>query len=68
MGRREFEVTLAGPVRQSADDLCEVAFGLNAVKLAGSDQRVEVGGGLGVIVRAEEEPSFAPGGDGPEPQ
>ncbi len=54
----------AGSVRQDVDDLGEVALGIDAVKSARGDERENVGGGLGVIVKATEEPGFSSDGDG----
>jgi len=60
VSRRELEIAFAGPVRHDADDLREVAPGVEVVELARGDEREEVRGRLRVIARAAEEPSFPP--------
>ena len=54
----ELEIAVAGPVRQHAEDLGEIALGVEPVQLARRDERKEVGGGLGVVVGPEERPRF----------
>jgi len=63
---RKLEVAVAGPVRQDADDLGEVCLGVESVQLTRSDELEEIRGGLGVVVRAEEEPRFSPTANGPK--
>ena|ERR1700722_7909231 len=59
---RELEVPVGGPVSQDADKVAEVELGVEPVELARADQREEVGGGLGVVVAADEEPSVSTDG------
>jgi hypothetical protein len=55
----ELEVAVAGPVAEDAEQVAQVRLGVEPVQLARGDEREEVGGGLGVVVAADEEPGFA---------
>jgi hypothetical protein len=51
---------------EDAEEIAQVGLGVEAVELARSEQREEVGGGLGVVIAADEEPSLATDGDAAE--
>ena len=63
---RELEIPSARPARQDAEGVGEVALGVEPVQRAGGDERQDVRGRRGVIVRAEEEPRLPSHGDRPE--
>ena len=56
VGGGELEIASARPVGHDANHLSEVALGIDTVELAAGDEGIEIGGGLSVIVGAEEEP------------
>lgn len=56
---REFEVPVARPVRQDADDIREVCLDVELVQDTRGDEGEDVGGGAGVVAGAEKEPGLA---------
>lgn len=66
VGGGQLEEAITRPVGHDADHLGEVVLGIEAVKLAARDERVEVGSSLGGVVGAEEKEGFSAGGDDPE--
>jgi hypothetical protein len=62
--RREFEHTVLGPQRHQANQASQVVLGIEAVQARGSDERIEGGGALGVVVAAAEQPCFSAERDG----
>jgi hypothetical protein len=59
--RAELEVSSPGPVGHHADDVGQIRFGVEPVQLAAGDEREEVGGRLGVVVAAAEQPVLSSG-------
>ena len=55
----QLQVTVAGPVRQDADEVSKVSFGLQAVKPGGGDEGEEVAGAGGVVITSDEKPRLS---------
>jgi len=64
--RGELEVAISRPVREHAEDVPEVALGIELVQAARGDEREQMPGGNAVVVAANEEPALATYGDGAE--